>query len=434
MSELMSHRDWMKLTDGGMMSMRSNQLKAVDNALLAYERQRSPAARNAVNAALQGWIGSKGAGWKTSVRNKHNAVDSLFRQLTGLGNQGPADRVALSHIRDETRAIVTDLFQGKQLTFRPGILTKIAGNDFLSKAGVGVTVFGTGRSVHKLAALHGSGGGGGHAGQLASGLLDEVIPPAIRGEVLQALAAQMPSFMHELAASCAPFVGLGTSGAGVLIGAAKVARAEFRLEQARMHSARTLSAGEAEAALNAVVRMLDRESTNSLAGLAVGMTEFGGKAAAFLADGGTATNAAIGAASGLVKLIMIARLAVRDIGERNDANAILKQPVITVKLFEACPVMGAYLVCCAPTSVIMNTILDPERFGQPGMMDIVERAAKKHLAPMKAQAQRLVKEHRMFIAELQNHAGVLETNKKKLKAMLKNKGNGKYVGMGPDDF
>jgi hypothetical protein len=123
-----------------------------------------------------------------------------------------------------------------------------------------------------------------------------------------------------------------------------------------------------------------------------------------------------------------------DITERNAANKLLLKPLITIELFNACPVLGAYLICCAPTSVIVNTVLSSDKFYQPGMMDTVQRAVKKHVEPLKEQAQRLIKEHRMFIPSLQNYPGVLEQNKKELKRMLNNVGKGDMVGFGSDDF
>jgi hypothetical protein len=419
MNRIMSHREWMKLTDGGSLSMRSAELKALDAALLAHERVPIPAKKQALVAALHAWINSKGDGWKTSVRNKNNAVENLFRQLGPEGGQTKPDRIALSHVRDESRAIITDLFSGKQLVFRPGLMTKIAGNvSSLTKVSHAKTAIGVGkdiRSLHKLTKLPSPPG---FASQIAGQLLDEIIPPEVRADVLLALAPLVPNFVAELSAACAPFVGIAVSGATTVYGLYKVAHTEYKLDQAKMHAQRTLSADEPEAAFSAVTQMLTREANETLASFSVGLAAFGAKLASFLADGGTVTNTAISLTNGLLKLIMLARLAVRDIMERNAANKLLGLPIITVKLFQACPLMGAYLVCCAPTSVIVNTVIDYETFGAPGMMDKVERAVKRHIEPLKVQANRLVTEHRMYIPELQKFAGVIKPDKDALKEMM----------------
>ena len=219
-----------------------------------------------------------------------------------------------------------------------------------------------------------------------------------------------------------------------MIAAVKVSRAQYRLHYAQVHANRSLSTDEPEAAFKALIRLLDREDTEQIAGLAVGMAELSSKAVSVLVDGGTVANAAIGLTSGLIKLLMLLRIVVRDITERNTANKLLLKPIITIELFSACPVMGAYLICCSPTSVIVNTMLSSDKFYEPGMQDTVQRAVKKHVEPLKNQARRLVKEHRMFIPSLQNYPGVLEQNKKALKLMLKNKGKSDMVGFGSDDF
>jgi hypothetical protein len=131
---------------------------------------------------------------------------------------------------------------------------------------------------------------------------------------------------------------------------------------------------------------------------------------------------------------MILRIVVRDIQERNAANVVLKQPIIGVELFEANPLMGAYLICCAPTSVLVNTMLDSKNFNKPGMMDKVEQATKKHLKPLKSRARSLITEHRMYIPGLQNFPGLLKKNKKNLKDMMARNGKTGMQGLGADDF
>ncbi|MCB1889349.1 MAG: hypothetical protein KDH20_17210 [Rhodocyclaceae bacterium] len=437
MSAVMSHREWMKLTHGGVTSVRSRPLKAVDAALQAYERSGSPVNKQALVRALDAWKASKNGQWKTSVRNRRNAVDSLTKQLAGGAVQ--KDPVALSHARDESRAILTTLFQGKQLVFRSGLATKLAGNDTLSKYGVYLMPVSAARNAHTItkevapnSRLGGSGDG--EARSMAQSLFNEVVPSDLASSVAEEVSRIMPGFMTELASSCAPFVGVGVSGAMAVRSAFKVAQNQYRLSQGQMHAQRTLSTEEPEAAMQAVVRMLSREVDEQKANLARGLADFGSKLVSVLADGGTVGNAAIGLASGLIKLLLLLRIVVRDVGEARAANQILKKPVVTAELFEACPLMGAYLVCCAPTSVIVNTILSSDKFYQPGMMDRVEWAAKRHIEPMREQAGRLIRKHRMYIPALQSFPGVLKKNEDNLKRMKKNMGKSNMVGIGSDDF
>lgn len=437
---IMSHSEWMKQTYGGRLTRRSSKLVAVDQALQNYHASNSEQALQALQAALTGWMQSKGAAWKSSARNKHNAVDSLYKQVTGLGTGQARSPLQLSRVRDESRAIITDLFKDRPLMFRPGLITKLAGNSPLKKASLGGTVAAGGRNVKIIAQRSDAGSAANKssvavkASQLADTLMKQVVPSEITTEVMQAMASVMPEFLLELKASCTPIVGLLASGAGVVASAGLAAKSQYELNRGSMHAERTLSIEEPDVAFQAVVRMLQREANDDLAEFARGLTEFGGKVASSLADGGTATNAAIGLAGGLVKLLMILRIVVRDVQERNAANKLLVKPVVTSELFVTCPVMGAYLVCCAPTSVLVNTVLSSDKFYEPGMMDQVERAVRRHIKPLRQHAQRLVKEHRMFIPALQAYPGVLEKNNKNLKAMLKNKGKTGMTGFDSDDF
>mgnify|MGYP003393614627 CR=1 FL=1 len=279
------------------------------------------------------------------------------------------------------------------------------------------TIKGVAQNSYKLHKLTTPASAPGLASQLARALANEIIPPEVRAEAMQALASLMPDFMAQLSAACAPFVGVAISGAVAVVGLIKVAQAEYKLDSARMHAARTLSADEPEAAFKAVIRMLEREANNNLAAFTVGLSAFGSKLATLLVDGGAVTNTAISLTKGLIDLLMLARIVVRDVMERTAANKLLAQPVITAALFTACPLMGAYLVCCAPTSVLVNTVIDYATFGRPGMVEKVEHAVKTHVEPLKAVAQKLVKEHRMYIPELQNHAGIIAKNEDNLKKM-----------------
>ncbi len=440
MPDLISQREWLKLTDGGLTSIRSSELKAIDAALKAYETAPTAANKDAVMKALVRWFQKEGPNWKNSVRNKRNAVDTLHRQLLGVGPEKTGEgMVALLHARDESRAIVHDLFQGQKLVYRSGLWNKLAGPGTFGKLGAKITVSGVAYSANTLSGgaiakgiksdpgaiagpiggaigLHRQGPG------IAERLLKDIIPHDIFRDVMAGLVEVLPSFMAEWATACAPFAGVISSGASVVGSAVLSLRAAWRMREGTIHGQRTLSADEPESAMKAIVVMLDRERTNAVAGLEVGLVAFGGKLAGVLADGGTATNAAIGLAAGVVKLTMLVSAIIIDVVEKNAANKIMLGDRVGPELFGACPVMGAYLVCCAPTSVLVNTIFDSDKFYQPGMMDVVERAVKRHVQPMREAARRLATDHRMYIPALANFPGMLEKNKKKLKEMMKKKG------------
>src|SRR5215207_8501361 len=127
MADVMTANTWLKLTNAGTFAVRGADLKRVDDALAAYHRAPSPALQDAVLKALVGYMQVKGPAYKTGPRNKFKAIDNLYAQLTGqptLKKTG-ADIVALSHLRDESRAIVNDLFLGKKLKYKPGKIDRL---------------------------------------------------------------------------------------------------------------------------------------------------------------------------------------------------------------------------------------------------------------------------------------------------------------------
>ena len=260
MSELISHTDWMKFTDGGRTSRRSSELRKVDQALLNYHANPSPTNRSHVASALSGWCRFKGAGWRSSIRNKNNTVENLQRQLEGGRTRGGAEEmIALSAVRDEARAIATDLFQGQQLVFRDGLIPKLAGDGTLGKIGARLTVANTAKHGAKLAkAAKGALSDERESSNIAATLLNELIPLDLKPLVMAHLNEIIPGFIKEYSAACLPFVGVGVSGLTVIVGAGKTLNAQWKLSQASMHAERSLSTENPELAFQALIRMLRR--------------------------------------------------------------------------------------------------------------------------------------------------------------------------------
>jgi len=440
MPEVMPTEQWIKLTDAGFTKPRSNELKAIDEALKKYHMASNQANLVGVQGALTKWMQKEGNGWKNSVRNKRNAVDTLFKQINGMGSTVPktgAGMVAISYARDESRAIITDLFAGKRLQFRSGIMAKIAGPKITTQLTTGyraVTIVKDSYKLKKDLSSGSSSSNPGKARELANSLLSELAPHEHLEEIKLALEHVVPGFMQQLATSLTPWVGVISSGATSVVAGAKVLKAQWNIHETNVHLQRSLAVDDPEKAMQAMIRLLERERNTQAAGLAIGVAEFGGKLAGVLADGGTATNTAVGLAGAVAKMVVLIHAIIIDVKEKNAANILMAQKIVDARVFQASPVMGAYMVCCAPTSVLCNSIFD--NFYQQTMQDVVERAVERHIVPLRETARKLVNDHRMYIPELQNFAGVLETNKKNLKEMQGNIGKGKYSvdHLSSDDF
>lgn len=131
----------------------------------------------------------------------------------------------------------------------------------------------------------------------------------------------------------------------------------------------------------------------------------------------------------LRKLANIIRVIVRDVLEKNAANQRMRSAQVTGEIFDICPLVGAYLILCVPTSVMLNTVFD--RISEHGWRGDVERTVQKHLLPLQGHARRVVEEHRFVIPALRNYPGMFVRNEEKLQQMEKRKGKTGMEGFGP---
>jgi hypothetical protein len=93
---------------------------------------------------------------------------------------------------------------------------------------------------------------------------------------------------------------------------------------------------------------------------------------------------------------------------------------VDVRAFEVSPILGAYYVCCVPTSVLVNQIL--ERFGRGSWQAEVEHTVQQHVEPLRIQARILIRDHRFVIRGLERFPGMLTRNEDNIAAMMKRAG------------
>jgi hypothetical protein len=282
--ELMSFEYWQRATWKGYLSHRSSQLQAIDAALSAYHRAPSDAAKDRVLAALMAWIQKEGANWKRNPRNHTHAIEDLYEQLTGAaGGMTPAELGAEWEAQYEQLAIL-ERFRNQKLEWRSGYLGKIGNNKF----GFHLNLVTGGRNAYALSPHSGSGSE--TASTIAAKILDAMIPADIQTEVMLALESVIPDFATKLAESVAPFVGVITAGAGTLWNLKNLIRAEYRAETSRTNTDRALNVGTPHAAMDAIVRILERERNAEAFSFSVSLGEFAGKLGGALVDAGTATT------------------------------------------------------------------------------------------------------------------------------------------------
>ncbi len=451
MADVMSHKEWMKLTDGGFTSVRSGSLKRVDAALLDYHKALDAPHMDALRRALMAWMGEKGSDWKHSVRNGRNAVDTLHRQVMGLASAAAGPSAGLQAMKDEAHQLMLQLFRGAQLTWKNEFRGKLNANlvkplstDFALylparqyATSASTNKFGlTGNSVGAAVAVKtladgrsGARAGGGATGALVNKLVSQVVPPGAQVEVLNAVRQLVPGFQAEFAAAVMPLTGILSAAGTTLWNTGNALHKHYGVVQARTHRDRSLAGVEAAGAINALIRILERERNADIYSATVSVAELGGKVAGLAIDAGTASNTAIGLAANIAKLLNIVRIVYRDVSEKNAVNRMLRSGEVGLEIFEVCPLVGCYLVCCLPTSALMGLIF--ERFGERGWMDVAERTNERHLEPLRAKARGVIKGHRFEIRSLARFPGMLEVNKEEIERMVGNVGKpGAYGGFG----
>jgi len=426
MSDIMSHARWMKYTYGGVTSIRSSQLKAIDAALGRYHGAPTQENLDKLRTAIVGWMQKEGPNWKSSVRNRYHAVDDLHKQSMGIPvpPREASEIIGFSYVRAESRTIVDDLFRGATMDWKPGILPKLADNKF------GLSLNAADAAKNAASLKPSSAGVAAKATEMAQKAFDTLVPYTVAGEVGLALARVMPHFMKELVASMVPFAAIPTTGAVAVYNGIQTIYREYLIDDVRTHQARSLSADEPAAAIQALIRMLERERNYYAYSASVSLAAFVGQLTGVLVDGGTVSTAAVGLASNVAKLANIIRIIVEDVKEKSAANKKMHSMQVTGEIFNTCPLVGAYLILCVPTSVMLNTVFDRIAEHEHGWRGDVERTVQRHLIPLQNAARRVVQEHRFFIPALTNYPGMFVRNEQKLEEMEKRKGKTGMEGRG----
>ena len=78
MPDIMSIDAWMKETKRGLLTPRSKELTAIDDALKAYHVTHN---LELLRTSIEKWMKSKGSGWRKSTRNSKGTVSKLYKQV-----------------------------------------------------------------------------------------------------------------------------------------------------------------------------------------------------------------------------------------------------------------------------------------------------------------------------------------------------------------
>lgn len=459
MPEPMSLKSWLEQTDAGTFATRSSTLKAVDQALERYQATNSAADAAQLKKALATWIDEKGARWKTTERNRWGAVERLVQQVSTLpGGQDlskmskwvqltPLDLEAIEEMKKEGLRLVTTLFADKKLISKQNYLSDVRAkyNATLQKKPPLLRAGGNAvppqnkppllrvpqPPLTNVAAPQPTlpksvvnPGNMQRAAEYATSdkfkkthygvdiafsamqLLNALVGSEGHSEIMAEITTIMPDFVKEFVAAATPIVGLITSAGSVAYHASQVLQKQTWMDSMADHISAGFSSGNPVAAMQAMVMILERQRNQEARNLGYSSAELGGKLLGMLIDGGTLTNLGVAITSYIAKLMDLVLMIRRDVKEKSLANITMSTGVdLDSRLFNICPVLGAYYVCCAPTSVLVDRLLD--RCGQAGSKGEVEFTVLKHIEPVRVQARLLIKDSRFVIPELQTFPGVM---------------------------
>lgn len=384
---LPTYEEWMAATKLGLLKPRSSRLERIDKALKAVQAAPSVKSANELRAAITDWIRWKGPNWKQSERNKNHIVEVLRVQAFAPGLPVAVTReeeAAWNEVLKGSQRAIHTYFAGKKLTLRlTGVLS--------GAKDVGSQVKTTYSAFKKLAegipeAARPNPAAAAKAAKettefVAEGLMD------LKVGDLAGIADLVPP--QELIADLIPVVNLVVGGVKVLVKWGQVAKAAHLKHQTE-DRAYVLERGDPAQAIRGLIQLLDRDTKSKAVKAGLETAKFGAQVAGAFVDGASATGAIAAAAKAAADLAQSLFLLGLQIKEARAANRLLADPTnLDYRLFEACPLLGCYLIRYATLSDIIA--LSTVQFGSSGWLDDVEQLKTRHIDPLRKTCDKFIK-------------------------------------------
>ncbi|MBS1615022.1 MAG: hypothetical protein JST06_02790 [Bacteroidetes bacterium] len=417
-----THAEWMRDTHS-LVKPRSESLKKIDTAIQMKNE------RDALKY-LTAWIdeqNKKGQDWHKSVRNsKNKIVEKLAQQLGYMSTmQKPmsqaeklADSEAKSIIRSQIRKASQEMFIGRRVVLSNMFLQaihdrKISGNQKLKSKGKLGTVTTIGSDAKSIAT------GANSVRSIAMNLKEGIdnilngIPAPQHSEIIE---MALGSGAADFAMDCAPLIGTLTSGGKTAMSLIKMIFNQ--LDGMEMEERRgDVRPGDAGAALNAIIRIIDDEFVRNGKEAAIHGSAFAAKAALLCAM--VPGDSIVGAAEGLLMLIHNLYELAKKYKQMNAANEQIAAGNIDVTIFNTCPILGCYYICVQGDFTIMN--FDVANMGKANWTQEVMRL-KHALQPVKEKAQKFIASSSIIVEGMEKMQGVYQESMwHKISQPLKNK-------------
>ncbi len=385
-----TYKEWKTWTDVPF-SFRSSELKKVDKALEELGKKPDDAKLlRQLRTAWKMWKRSKGAGdqWKRSERNNKirdaktnryhykgicEELDDALGQM--YANLSAKDQEIVRWQDQQRRLAVQRLFLGKKITLRRKIATNEA-RKAVADAQRRVEFERRGR----VGRIQWRGGRGSRHARRYVRRLDRRLDYARSHRLIRQRIDEFDDSDRRAFESAAV----------VIKDWGKVIKNAYSSYSASQH-AYAFRPGAAASAFRGLQTMLSRATDKALASALIASADFGARGVASLCDGGAATGAAIGAATALANLCHKIALFAIEYKETKAANAILADPTkLDFRLFEAKPLMGCYMVCCAELGDIVT--MSQVQFGAADWLDDVEAIKKAHIDPIRKVADNYIRQ------------------------------------------
>ena len=407
---LMTYDQWMKRTYS-LVKARSDSLKAIDEAI---KRRDEAGAKK----ALIHWIDEQNAkqqDWHRSVRNGDGVVEQLYKELRILGppvgyrniREEMDDKLAKADLRRLQRLAAAKMFIGRTLAFKDSFWgisrakcaqTRASSRVLNAAKNVGKTTAGVGANAASI------GSSAYTIGSDLKTIIESIIgtlKPATQSALIEHVFGET---VASFALHAAPVIGVVSSGAKAVkdwVGVARNVHTASDMES----RGRDFRMGDPAAALAAIGAIIDRQIRKQTADAVIHTTAFTAKGISALADGGTASTAALGAVETIAVLLnMLTDLAI-DAKQVEVGNELIAARQFDLTLFSKCPILGCYYVVVQDDSTIMD--FNFENMGKANWEQEARRL-KYAISPVIKQAAALIDKSRVEIKGMEMAKGVYQ--------------------------
>lgn len=317
-----------------------------------------------------------------------------------------AEAIALRTMMEARRDFIPDLFRNARLTYKggrtPAQEARAAATNF---AKAGKKIAGRAESDQKKGRSWSASStpaksvsspqhGPRELGKKVFQILGEVDATELK-ELEGPLTDLAGDIFSDLGSSLMPLVGTAKTGVKAASRWAKTGKRQAQASKTKKARGKVVQ-GDPDRAVASVKRLLERERNLMAAEAGMATAKLGGDIAGYFVDLGIASSIVSGCAEAVARLGLHVRQLVRDARELKAANELLRSGRPDHRIFEACPLLGAYAVAAADTSALVGFLGgDPQRHGFT--LDDLSKVIRKYERPVVKYATEMIQKSRLEV-------------------------------------